>query len=339
MREPGIRGRRQPRITVGSWHARVCAPQSVVWRQPPGHRITGKKPARLDARNSSDLEIRAWVSDSHQDREPPEGGGHWYPESPKKKGPIIAAIVFASWRSGRLDDRQCNRRLQRQPNLSAKVDPTLAQGGHDFVNFACSACHGMQGKGGVDASVPVLTTIGSSMTPAQIATIIARRNPRSGDEVRWDHRSVHADLAQHPVRAADQRPRYVHPGRPAGRPRSRAATRPDPARATWSPDRCSSSTSAARTATGPTASVASSTRRLTARFRRSAVPTFRQEFPTKVDQGRHHGRERDRQEPDHQHAALGRHHPRGAAQPAGRLHQYAPRSVLIDAPGQGSLAR
>ena len=57
-------------------------------------------------------------------------------------------------------------------NLSATVNPQLAQGGHDFVNFACAQCHGMQGKGGPDPSVPVLTSVGQNMSAAQISSII-----------------------------------------------------------------------------------------------------------------------------------------------------------------------
>jgi mono/diheme cytochrome c family protein len=59
------------------------------------------------------------------------------------------------------------------PDLSATVNPTTAQGGHDFVNFACAACHGMQGQGGPDPSVPKLTTVGTTMSQAQIESIIA----------------------------------------------------------------------------------------------------------------------------------------------------------------------
>jgi mono/diheme cytochrome c family protein len=114
------------------------------------------------------------LSESPQDREPPEGGGYWYPESPKKKGPIIAAIIILAliaiavgWIIGNNTSSS-----KSSANLSAQVDPTIAYGGRLFVSFACSACHGMQGKGGPDPSVPVLTSIGSTMNPAQIATII-----------------------------------------------------------------------------------------------------------------------------------------------------------------------
>ncbi len=114
------------------------------------------------------------LTDKPEDREPPEGGGYWYPESPKKKGPIIAAIVILAviaiavgWIIGNATGGSSS-----QPNLAAKQDPTIAYGGRLFVSFACSACHGMQGKGGVDAAVPALATVSSSMSPVQIATII-----------------------------------------------------------------------------------------------------------------------------------------------------------------------
>lgn len=115
------------------------------------------------------------LSDNPENREPPEGGGHWYPESPKKKGPIIAAIVILAiiaiavgWIIGSATGGSSNK-----ANLAATQDPTIAYGGRLFVTFACSACHGMQGKGGVDPAVPVLSTVGSSMSPVQIASIIA----------------------------------------------------------------------------------------------------------------------------------------------------------------------
>src|SRR3974390_3077117 len=109
-----------------------------------------------------------------KDREPPEGGGHWYPEPPKRRGPMIAALVILAvvaiavgWIIGNATSSSSS-----SADLSAKVDPTTAQGAHYFVSFACAACHGMQGKGGPDPSVPVLTSIGQSMSAAQIASII-----------------------------------------------------------------------------------------------------------------------------------------------------------------------
>ncbi len=54
----------------------------------------------------------------------------------------------------------------------AQVSPSVAAGAHTFVQFGCVDCHGMQGKGGVDPAVPALTTVGQSLTVAQLKHII-----------------------------------------------------------------------------------------------------------------------------------------------------------------------
>ncbi len=54
----------------------------------------------------------------------------------------------------------------------AKVSPQVAAGAHTFVQFACVQCHGFQGRGGVDPAVPALTTVGQSLTVAQLTHII-----------------------------------------------------------------------------------------------------------------------------------------------------------------------
>jgi mono/diheme cytochrome c family protein len=63
------------------------------------------------------------------------------------------------------------------------VTPQVAAGAHTFVQFACSQCHGFQGRGGVDPAVPALTTVGQSLTVAQLTHIInhglgASANPK-----------------------------------------------------------------------------------------------------------------------------------------------------------------
>jgi cbb3-type cytochrome c oxidase subunit III len=54
------------------------------------------------------------------------------------------------------------------PNVSTQV----AAGAHTFNQFACAQCHGLQGEGGVDPAVPALTTVGQSLTVAQLTHII-----------------------------------------------------------------------------------------------------------------------------------------------------------------------
>src|SRR6476620_6624902 len=51
-------------------------------------------------------------------------------------------------------------------------DPQVAMGAHVFVQFACSSCHGEQGKGGVSPDVPALKDVGRSLTVAQLSSII-----------------------------------------------------------------------------------------------------------------------------------------------------------------------
>ena len=54
---------------------------------------------------------------------------------------------------------------------SASVDPKVAAGAHDFVQFACAQCHGQDGKGGVSPDVPALTGA-KDLTIAQLTDII-----------------------------------------------------------------------------------------------------------------------------------------------------------------------
>jgi mono/diheme cytochrome c family protein len=55
--------------------------------------------------------------------------------------------------------------------VSAHVEPHVAAGAHDFVQFACAKCHGVQGRGGVSPYVPALTSAGQ-LTPATLRHII-----------------------------------------------------------------------------------------------------------------------------------------------------------------------
>jgi cbb3-type cytochrome c oxidase subunit III len=51
------------------------------------------------------------------------------------------------------------------------VDPRVAAGAHDFVNFACAQCHGLDGGGGVSPFVPALKSA-KMLTRKQLAQII-----------------------------------------------------------------------------------------------------------------------------------------------------------------------
>ena len=58
------------------------------------------------------------------------------------------------------------------PGAGAAVSPAVAAGAHTFVQFACSQCHGANGRGGVSPYVPALTTVGKTLTVAQLTQII-----------------------------------------------------------------------------------------------------------------------------------------------------------------------
>jgi cbb3-type cytochrome c oxidase subunit III len=55
---------------------------------------------------------------------------------------------------------------------TTQVNPQVAAGAHDFVQFACAQCHGLDGKGGVSPYVPSLSTVGKQLTAAQLRRII-----------------------------------------------------------------------------------------------------------------------------------------------------------------------
>ena len=58
------------------------------------------------------------------------------------------------------------------PTAIAAVDPHVAAGAHDFVQFACAQCHGDLGRGGVSPDVPALTAVAKELTPSELRSII-----------------------------------------------------------------------------------------------------------------------------------------------------------------------
>jgi mono/diheme cytochrome c family protein len=62
--------------------------------------------------------------------------------------------------------------VQAAPPPTSKVSNLVAEGAHDFNQFACAQCHGENGRGGVSASVPALTSAGRTLTAAQLRSII-----------------------------------------------------------------------------------------------------------------------------------------------------------------------
>jgi mono/diheme cytochrome c family protein len=84
---------------------------------------------------------------------------------------LAVAAGFAGWAIGHATGSTAAPAVTTSAPATA-VDPHVAAGAHDFVNFACAQCHGEQGRGGVSPDVPALTSVAQTVTPAQMRTII-----------------------------------------------------------------------------------------------------------------------------------------------------------------------
>jgi mono/diheme cytochrome c family protein len=90
------------------------------------------------------------------------------------------------------------------------IAPRIAAGAHDFVNFACAQCHGLDGQGGVSPDVPALKKL--TLTTAELKQIInhgagVSANPRHPYMPVWGQ--VISD------RQVDDLVAYIHAGLPA----------------------------------------------------------------------------------------------------------------------------
>ncbi len=89
---------------------------------------------------------------------------------------VVVAVGLVAWGAGHYTSRTKTITVAgaagTQQQASAAVDPTIAAGAHDFVQFACAQCHGLEGQGGVSPDVPALTAVGKALTAAQLRTII-----------------------------------------------------------------------------------------------------------------------------------------------------------------------
>jgi cbb3-type cytochrome c oxidase subunit III len=94
---------------------------------------------------------------------------------------------------------------------AAPVDPKVAAGAHDFVNFACAQCHGLDGQGGVSPFVPALKNA-SKLTAAQLEQII---NHGLGESANPTHpyMPVWGQVISH--KQVDDLIAYIHAGLPS----------------------------------------------------------------------------------------------------------------------------
>jgi mono/diheme cytochrome c family protein len=106
----------------------------------------------------------------------------------------------------------------RRASRSAAINPHVAMGAHLFVQFACAACHGQQGVGGVSPYVPALKPIAKALTVKRLTTIITHglgesKNPKRPYMPVWGpaiSKSQVADLAAY-IRAGLPNVKYATP--------------------------------------------------------------------------------------------------------------------------------
>jgi mono/diheme cytochrome c family protein len=79
---------------------------------------------------------------------------------------LAVSGVFGAWTS------HGSTRTAATADRQSPLDPHVAAGAHDFVQFACAACHGSLGRGGVSPYVPALRGIGKGLTVASLTRII-----------------------------------------------------------------------------------------------------------------------------------------------------------------------
>ena len=92
-----------------------------------------------------------------------------------------------------------------------KVTPLVAEGAHDFVRFACSQCHGIDGKGGVSPDVPSLETLAPNLTPAELTNIINTGRGISGNPTKPFMPVWHGIISKGQIAALVA---YLHAGLP-----------------------------------------------------------------------------------------------------------------------------
>ena len=84
---------------------------------------------------------------------------------------VVGIVAFAAGHSTR-STTTVTVASGTTPGPVEQIDPSVAAGAHDFVQFACAQCHGEQGNGGVSPDVPALVDIGKQETVTQLRQII-----------------------------------------------------------------------------------------------------------------------------------------------------------------------
>ncbi len=98
------------------------------------------------------------------------------------------------------------------PPPASNVSNLVAEGAHDFNQFACAQCHGPNGSGGVSPAVPALKVVGKAFTAAQLRSIIDHGLGESANPKR-PYMPVWGQVIS--TRQVDALIAYLHAGLPA----------------------------------------------------------------------------------------------------------------------------
>ena len=131
---------------------------------------------------------------------------------------LVGCLVAVGVAAGVLLAGQAGGSGARRVAATQQVDPQVAMGAHLFVQFACSACHGFQGQGGVSPFVPALQPIHKSLTVKTLTQIITHglgesANPKRPYMPVWGpviSKSQVADLVAY-IRAGLPKVQYANP--------------------------------------------------------------------------------------------------------------------------------
>ena len=114
----------------------------------------------------------------------------------------LAGVAVTGLLVGRATGSPATATVTQSPAVSTQggtVDPQVAAGAHDFVQFACAQCHGIGGQGGVSPDVPALASIGSSLTVAQLTDIINHGLGESADPTKPYMPVWHGIVSKHQI--------------------------------------------------------------------------------------------------------------------------------------------
>jgi cbb3-type cytochrome c oxidase subunit III len=123
---------------------------------------------------------------------------------------MIAAALLGGFFLGRATKSAKTVAAGTTQTTPSNLDPHIAAGAHDFVNFACAQCHGLDGRGGVSTFVPALKNL-SAVTAANLSHII---NHGLGESANPTHPYMPVWGQVISARQVDDLVAYIHAGLP-----------------------------------------------------------------------------------------------------------------------------